>query len=355
MNRRKFLGYCLTAGMTIGFGSLASCVTTNLSLASDEKDQLKGLRIVDAHAHPYQLHGTTRYDPSTPTIDMMKQIGMKASSFSAVGDRVLYTGNSGRPFNNTMNQLKKVKRFKEKKKIKLIRKSSDIPLSIGPDNSLGAIMAIEGGDALEGKIENLGRFYEYGVRMITILHDHNNEIGFNQRSQSDGPLKPFGIQVVEKMNEFGMIIDVAHAKSQTLKNIAKISAAPIVDSHTSPDSLDRPSSTSRLRNWHDMELVAKTGGVICSWPLAYGAGNYQRTTLLDWAKEIVKMKQRLGIEHVGLGTDGGGNLPHKVNGWKSISSLPKLIKAMRSVGLSQNEIAAFVGENFLRVLNRCVG
>jgi membrane dipeptidase len=268
---------------------------------------------------------------------------------------VLYTGNSGKPFNDTMNQLKKVKSFEEKKKVILIRKFSDVPLSIGPDNSMGAIMAVEGGDALEGKIENLDRFYEYGVRMITVLHDHNNEIGFNQRSQSDGPLKPFGIKVVEKMNELGMIIDVSHTKSQTLKDIAKISAAPVVDSHTSPDPLDRPSSTSRLRNWNDMELVAKTGGIVCTWPLAYKDRSHQRTTLLDWAGEIVKMKQRLSIEHVGLGTDGGGNLPHKVNGWESILSLPKLIKAMEEAGLSQNEIAACTGENFLRVLNRCVG
>jgi membrane dipeptidase len=355
MNRRKFLGYCLGAGMSIGFGSLASCVATKVSLAPDEKHQLNGLQIVDAYAHPHQLHNPRRYDTSTPTIDMMKQIGMVASSFSAVGDRVLYTGNSGKPFNDTMNQLKKVKSFEEKKKVILIRKFSDVPLSIGPDNSMGAIMAVEGGDALEGKIENLDRFYEYGVRMITVLHDHNNEIGFNQRSQSDGPLKPFGIKVVEKMNELGMIIDVSYTKSQTLKDIAKISAAPVVDSHTSPDPLDRPSSTSRLRNWNDMELVAKTGGIVCTWPLAYKDRSHQRTTLLDWAGEIVKMKQRLSIEHVGLGTDGGGNLSHKVNGWESILSLPKLIKAMEEAGLSQNEIAACTGENFLRVLNRCVG
>jgi hypothetical protein len=68
MNRRKFLGYCVTAGMTIGFGSFASCVTTKVSLAPEEKDQLNGLRIVDAHAHPYQLHGTTRYDHPHPLL-----------------------------------------------------------------------------------------------------------------------------------------------------------------------------------------------------------------------------------------------------------------------------------------------
>ena len=104
-----------------------------------------------------------------------------------------------------------------------------------------------------------------------------------------------------------------------------------------------------------MELVAETGGIICTWPLAYAGGNYPRTTLLDWAHEIVKMKRRLGIEHVGLGTDGGGNLPRKVKGWESILSLPKLIMAMEEVGLSQNEIAAYTGENFLRILNQCVG
>lgn len=354
MNRREFLSYCVTAGMTIGIGSLASCVATKVSLSPEEKDQLSGLRIVDAHSHPYQLFGSKRYDLSTPTIDMMKQLGMVASSFSAVGDMLYYNGNSGRPFDNTMNQLRKVKKFEEKKKLQLIRRASDVPLSIGSDNSFGAIMAIEGGDALEGKIENLDRFHKYGVRMITVLHDHNSEIGFNQRSQSDGPLKPFGIQVIERMNELGMIIDVAHAKTQTLEGIAKISATPLVDSHTSPHPLNKPSKT-RLRTWDEMELVAKTGGVICTWPLAFSIEKHQRTTMLHWAEEIVNIKQRLGIEHVGLGTDGGGNLPQKVNGWKSISSLPKLIVTMREVGLSQNDIVAYVGGNFLRILNQCLG
>jgi len=355
MNRREFLNYCVAAGMTIGIGNLASSVAAKVSLTPEEKDQFSGLLVVDAHAHPYQLHGSKRYDLSTPTIDMMKQVGMVASSFSAVGDMVYYGVRSGRPFHDTMNQLKKVKSFEKKKKVQLIRRASDVPLSIGSDNSLGAIMAIEGGDALEGKIENLDRFYKYGVRMITVLHDHNNKIGLCQRSPSDGPLRPFGIQVIERMNELGMIIDVAHAKKQTLKGIAKISTTPLVDSHTSPHPLNKPSKTSRLRAWDEMELVAKTGGVICPWPLAYSKGKHQRTTMLHWIEEIVKIKRRLGIEHLGFGTDGGGNLPQKVNGWKSISSLPKLIVAMREVGLSQNDIVAYVGGNFLRVLNQCLG
>lgn len=357
MNRREFFGYCSAAGMTIGLSGLVSCMGSTISVSRTDKSQLSGLMIADAHAHPYPLHNHLTYDGSTPTIDMMKQVGMVASAFSAVGDRVKYNGISGMPYGNTMNQLKGVKSLEEKKQVRLILKTSHIPSLIGPHDAPGAIMAIEGGDALEGKIKNLDNFYQYGVRMITVLHDHNNEIGFHQRSQADGPLTPFGIQVVERMNELGMIVDVAHAKHQTLKGIAQVSATPLVDSHTSPlpSGYKHPRPT-RLRYWAEMELVAKTGGIICTWPVAYSNKyDHSRTSLRHWADEIVEMKKRLGIHHVGLGTDGGGNLPRKVQGWGSIVSLPGLIAAMRDVGLSRDDIAAYTGGNFLRILNQCLG
>lgn len=356
MNRREFLGLCIATGMTFGFSGLVSCVKSIVSQSPEDKAQLNGLIIADAHAHPYQLHGTSKYDVSTPTIDMMKQVGVVASSFSAVGDMVKYVGVSGRPNSHTMNQLKRVKGFEEKNKVKLIRKASDAQPFIEPNDVPGALMAIEGGDALEGKMDNLDRFYSYGVRMITIMHDHNNEIGFHQRSQTDGPLTPFGIQVVERMNELGIIVDVAHSNTRTLKSIKEVSAAPLVDSHTNPLPFgSKKLKPSRLRTWSEMELVANTGGVICTWPLSYARVDAPRTTLRHWAEEIVEIKKRLGIEHVGLGTDGGGNLPQKVKGWKSILSLPRLIEAMRKAGLSQDDIAAYVGGNFLRVLKQSLG
>jgi membrane dipeptidase len=324
-----------------------------ISLSSADRAQLSGLRIADAHAHPYQFYDGSAYDESTPTIEMMKQMGMVASSFCAVGDLVKIRRMRRRPFYNTLNQLKTVIKFEEKKKVQIIRRASDVPISIGPDNSPGAIMAIEGGDCLEGRINHLDEFYKYGVRMISLLHFHNNEIGFRQRSQSDGPLKPFGIKVIERMNKLGIIVDVSHAKTQTLKGIAKITAAPLVDSHTSLHPSDYSLKPTRLRTWEEMEIIAKTGGVICTWPLAYSKGDV-RTTFRDWAEEIIAMKKRLGIKHIGLGTDGGGKLPRRVKGWRSIMSLSRLIEAMRDVGLSQDDIADYVGGNFLRVVNKCL-
>jgi membrane dipeptidase len=356
MNRREFLHYCIAAMTAGGFSGLSSCSSFEVSLSQEDKALIDGLRIADAHAHPYGLHASVVYDSSTPTIDMMRQVGMVASSFSAIGDRVKYPGFFGTPFENTMDQLEKVKVFEKNKRVILIRKSSDIPSSNRLNNIPGAVMAIEGGDALEGKIKNLNKFYEYGVRMITIMHAHNNKLGYHQLSQTDGPLTPFGIQVVERIYELGMIVDVAHAKTQTLKGIAEVTAAPLVDSHTNPMAYgyNHPKPTL-LRYWSEMELVVKTGGIICTWPVAYSNKyRYPRTTLKDWADEIVEMKKRIGIEHVGLGTDGGGNLRRKVKGWQSILSLPKLIRAMRGAGLSQDDIAAYTGGNFLRVLNQCL-
>jgi microsomal dipeptidase-like Zn-dependent dipeptidase len=356
MNRREFLRCCLAAGISSNSSALISCMARGAALTDRNQMKERYGVIADAHAHPYQLHGNTAFDASTPTIEMMKRAGMRASSFSAVGDMVKYPGHSGRPFSDTLNQLNIVKGFEQNQAVRLIRKASQWALLTGSGDAPGAIMAIEGGDALEGRLDHLDHFYDYGVRMITVMHFHDNEIGFNQRSRSDGPLTPLGVRVIERMNALGMLIDVAHAKTRTLKSIAEVSAAPLIDSHTSllcPGY--KGSWTARLRNWSEMEWVARTGGIICTWPLAYAQGDIQRTRLSHWAAEIVAIKKRIGIDHVGLGTDGGGHLPRKVSGWHSILSLPKLIEAMQASGLSEDDIGAYLGGNFRRILNQCIG
>jgi microsomal dipeptidase-like Zn-dependent dipeptidase len=104
-----------------------------------------------------------------------------------------------------------------------------------------------------------------------------------------------------------------------------------------------------------MEFVAKTGGVICTWPLAYQSGSILRRTFSDWAKEIFEMKTHLGMAHVDLGTDGGGALPRLIEGYRDVSDLVRLMAAMQEVGFSHDEIADYMGRNFHRVLRDCIG
>jgi microsomal dipeptidase-like Zn-dependent dipeptidase len=95
-----------------------------------------------------------------------------------------------------------------------------------------------------------------------------------------------------------------------------------------------------------MEWVAKTGGMIGTWPLAAG----QKKTLRDWAEEICAMKSRLGMAHIGLGTDGGGRLPKTVEGYANIKDLHKLATTLTEVGLGQEDLRAFLGGNLERVV-----
>lgn len=179
------------------------------------------------------------------------------------------------------------------------------------------------------------------------------------RNLSPGPprngLTPAGRKVVERMQDLGIVVDVAHAHTATLKQIAEISSRPLVDSHTNPCSIEDPLQCGRSRTWKEMEWIAKTEGVVCTWPLGYKRGATTRITFLDWAKEILEMKNRLGMEHVGLGTDGGGNLPGLIEGYRDIVDLPKLVKAMQEAGFSQEEMAAYMGGNFYRVLRSYIG
>ncbi|MCX6334533.1 MAG: membrane dipeptidase [Bacteroidia bacterium] len=356
MNRKDFLKSCLAVGITLPLSRTLS--DSFITTPSDIKNTLPfyGIKAMDAHSHPYNLNaypyflnGKIRHLKTTSTVDRMRNAGLVASVFAAVGDRQLSDNPSKNYFADAMDQLNRINNYEEKKILRIIRKNSDLVFPEGKEYLFGAIMAIEGGDALEGDILNIEKFYDYGVRLITIMHKRDNEIGFNQESKADGPLSAFGTRMVEKMNETGMIVDVAHSATKTLKSIAEISKLPLLDSHTAPfPDGEKNTFPNRARSWAEMELIAKSGGVICSMPIGYTLGNYSRTTLKSWAVEIALMKTRLGIEHIGLGTDSGG-LPRLVNGWDSISSLPDLINELLSIGLSKDDIIAFTGGNFLRI------
>ena len=344
INRRQFLKYSASIGATLSIGNLFSCAHTPGVIEKD-KTILSGIRIIDAHAHPnkFFVENTSRPDNSS-TIGKMRAFGMEASVFSTVGDlKFLYPGLSSV---DTMSQLGRAKRLVKWGKVKLVLKSADIPTYLKPDDLPGAILGIEGGDDLKGNLNKLDEFYRAGVRIINLMHYRINEIGdIMTSSPKHMGLTDFGRKVVERMQGLGMIVDVAHAHRLTLKQISEISSAPLIDSHTNPGC------GRRLRDWEEMELIAKTGGIICTWPLRYPG----RETFDDWAGEIRLMKKRLGIEHVGLGTDGGGNLPKRISGYKDIRNLLDLATSMKDFELSQDDIAAYMGGNFYRVLKHCIG
>jgi membrane dipeptidase len=353
MNRRQFLRQAIGSALWLG---AAGCVTARQA-SPDRTAQaslLKGMRIIDAHAHPLRIAISS--DPTTPTVEMMKEAGLAASAFNAVGDRaVRRTSAVGTPFFNTLRQLEAYKDSAGRGEVKLVLKAADVPETGGPGIPPGAILAIEGGDALEGRLSNLDAFHGFGVRMLGLIHFVSNELGDSERdSPKNGGLTPFGRQVVERMNALGMIVDVSHCDPKTLRDVLRVSAAPVVDSHGNPQPVG-VEKRNRLRNWSDLTMIAKAGGVACTWPSRRSSRSIRRVTMADWADEILLMKKRLGMAHVGLGTDGGGTLPRLITGYADIRDLPKLAAAMARAGLSRQDTAAYMGGNFYRVLKRCLG
>ncbi len=355
MNRRQFLRYSALCGFSLTLGNLYSC-TLPPKYSQEDLALIKEIKFIDAHAHPDWHY-----------IGYMKELRMAASCFAAVGDRIYQSGCRlrGSEYDSTMAKLESWKGDASRGEIKLIRKASDVPDTIGPDALPGAILSIEGGDPLEGKPERVDEFYHFGVRIITLIHDRNNELGDSKTShkyttpgQMNRGLTRAGNEIAERMWSLGMVVDVAHAQSETLKRIAELavrSHKPLLASHTSPCRAGQSSKCGGFFTWEDMELVAKTGGVVCTWPRSHSGDNFFRRTLSDWAGDNLEMKKRLGIDHIGLGTDSGTASDSFIEGYRDIRDLVHLVRAMQEIGFSHEEIAAYMGGNFYRVFRSCAG
>lgn len=348
MNRRRFLQGL--GGTALGL-SLGSVPNSLLHAADREKGAaiLKGMLIIDPHAQP----DMDSYDrnPTPTSYRFMKEIGMAACCYSALGDGNAMGRNS---YEYAMHELKYwFDTVVRKGYVKKILKSSDIP---EPSSAVpGAIFGLEGGDALSGNVSRVDEFYRLGVRIITVVHYHNNEIGDIMAPLTGwaagpykGGLTVIGKAIIERMQKLGMVVDVAHSSADTLRDIVAMTQKPLIDSHTG--LCGKELNCGRRRTWQEMEMVAGTGGVVCSWPDGWGGQRIR--TFGDWANELLWMKKRLGIEHVGIGTDGGG-LPNQLQGYKDWRDLVFLAEAMFDAGLSHDDIAAIMGQNVHRVMSEC--
>ncbi len=363
MNRRQFLQ---ALGLsTLALGSIEALAFADPRRPNDDRKLLEGLRIIDAHAHPERYLSEGQRPENSSTVRAMMEMGMAASVFAAVGDRVFLSGGRlpGSEYDNTKIQLD---HWKEdvvgSGQVKLVLKSSDIPPSSSPGSVPGCILAIEGGDALEGNPDRVKEFHAYGVRVITLLHFSNNPLGDCMQDFGSPGLRPrngglttAGQKIVERMQELGRLVDVAHADSLTLRQICEITRRPVLDSHSNPCALEDTNRCGRFRTWKDMETVARAGGVVCTWTWGMTRGKSKRETFRDWAAEIAEMKKRIGMDHVGLGTDGGGGIPRFVKGYRDIRDLSHLVAAMQETGFTREEIAAYMGGNTLRVLKANMG
>ena len=351
MDRREFLKYFLLLGGSIGFGITSACAKW---LTNDKGNDFLGERMfIDAHAHP-NLYPENPLPSPESSIEKIKKIGMNASCIA-----VCFREDA--LFDDLKNSLLRMNDFLAVWKIRIIKKHTDVPQSVdSPRFTPGVILAVEGATSLGTDLDKVNEIYELGVRQITPIHRKVNAIGSTMTDvpSNGGGLTEFGQQIVERMISLGIIVDVAHAYINTLKGIVEIArfyGVPIIDSHTSLIHRE-VYGTTRARTFKEMEMVAGTGGVVCTCPSKwYVDSSHHRTSFLDWAKENLEIAQHIGFKHIGLGTDAGGGMPELIDGYKSILDLPKLWEAMSIVGFNREQIGAYMGGNYYRVIRECLG
>ncbi|MFM0505408.1 dipeptidase [Paraburkholderia caffeinilytica] len=211
-----------------------------------------------------------------------------------------------------------------------------------------AIIAAEGADFLEGQVDRVDEAYtKHQLRHLQLTHYRVNELGDIQTEPPvHGGLTDIGVQVVQRCNALGIVVDVAHGTYDLVKRAADTSTKPLVLSHSALAT--HPGARSRLITPDHARVIAGTGGVIGVWP---SSGTFH--DLHAMAEGVKRMADVVGVEHVGLGTDMLGFISPPV--FRSYEQLPDLASALLLAGFSQAEVGAILGGNYRRVFQASVG
>ena len=172
---------------------------------------------------------------------------------------------------------------------------------------LSSLLTVEDGVVLDGKIQRLQEVYDMGIRLITLTWNFENSLGFPCRDDHEEHmrgLKPFGIEVVEKMNELGMIIDVSHLSEGGFYDVAKYSKKPFVASHSCARAL-----CNHRRNLTDDQLktLGNAGGIVgVNFERSFLKEGSEHATFDQIIEHLLYMKDKAGIDAIGFGSDFDG-------------------------------------------------
>ena len=235
------------------------------------------------------------------------------------------------------------------------------------DGKLAVSMDIEGVEALNGCVDLVEVYHRLGVRQISFAYNLDNKGGGGCHGDNVG-LTAFGREVVEAMNDVGMLVDGSHCGARMAIDMAQASSKPMVISHANSRVLhDHP------RNLWDEQIkaCANTGGVIgvtgIRLFLTEQGDNASDLDLL--VRHIDYISELVGPEHVGIGTDfcevthalesrwDGArdywpeeHYPRAADiGFVDIEVFPELTGALLERGYSDEEVRGILGENFKRV------
>ncbi len=302
------------------------------------------------------LHRTAGEQPGGPGFDLLTPLAVAQlwprATWSSRLERVLYQGERLRQAVRLAGmRLIAVRAQADLDRLLLARSHAE---ANGLTRPIGVMLAVNGADALEGRIENLDRLFDAGFRMAVppSMPPRRSGSGFGtleaapdeaaaEAAGGDG-LTPIGRQWLRRMEEKGMLVDVAHVSPATLQMVVANATRPVVSSHTGlRGACDSP------RNLTDEEArgIAATGGLI--------AIGFWREAVCDVSVDAIVRSIRyavgvVGVDHVAFGSNFDGGAPTPVDA----AGLAHLTHGLTAAGFSDEDIAKIAGGNVLRVLRQ---
>ena len=218
---------------------------------------------------------------------------------------------------------------------------------------VGMFLSIEDGRSVAGSLDNLRRYWQLGVRLISLTWNFENCFGYpnsQDGEQMARGLKPFGREAVVYMNQLGMIVDVSHLSDGGFWDVLQLSSKPVVASHSNARAL-----TPHPRNLTDQMItaLAKQGGVAGLNFCPYFLGDDDHSRVADMVRHVKHLLQIGGPDVLALGSDLDG-----IDGQLEIDSCHKmdlLWDALSAVHIGDDVIDKMAEKNILRVIEENMG
>lgn len=219
---------------------------------------------------------------------------------------------------------------------------------------MSSVLTIEDLIAVDGKIERIDEFFSDGVRMASLTWNYENCIGYPNSADAAlhaKGLKPFGFEVLERMNELGMIVDVSHLTEGGFDDVAKHAKKPFVASHSNARAI-----ASHQRNLTDRQLkmVAEKGGIIgINFCARFLEDNADHSTIDNIVKHMIYIRDKAGIETLAWGSDLDG-IQGSILEYEDYAGFPRITDALTK-HFGDDEIDLINSGNFMRVFRDNAG
>lgn len=227
------------------------------------------------------------------------------------------------------------------------------------------------------ELDAIDRAYAKGLRVLMLTYNRMDFVGSGCTERVDAGLSNYGLQVIERCNSRGLIIDTSHCGKQTTLDACRFSKAPVLANHTSAAAVY---AHARGKSDAELDAIAATGGVVgvVTVPFFLASGTPTIEAMLD---HIDYIAHRIGWQHVGIGTDWPLQAPHDLLeetvgpllsevgfrpedhvdvtqtliGFEDSRDFPNITRGLVKRGYSDEQIRAVLGENFLRVFAQVCG